>query len=143
MAFVVGKKLVTDTTDFNDYAYGLMLPVRLGSTGYFDQAFTSFEQARANLLNLLLTKKGERMMQPEFGSGLQALLFEQATDDLAEKLQTTITANVSFWLPYINIDDIEVYMTDEMKDSNTAQMNIKFTVGSDITLQEITFTIQG
>lgn len=143
MAFVIGRKLVTDTADYDEYAYGLLLPVRLGSTGYFDQAFTSFEQARANLLNLLLTKKGERIMQPDFGSGLQSILFEQETENLPEVLEDTITENVRFWLPYITIEEIDVQMTDEMKDNNTANMSIKFTVGSDIAIQEITFTIQG
>jgi hypothetical protein len=34
-------------------------------------------------------------------------------------------------------------MTDEMKDRNTANMSIQFTVGNQIDLQEITFRIQG
>jgi phage baseplate assembly protein W len=143
MAYVIGKKVVKDTTEFNDYAYGIILPIAKGPTGYFEQAYTSFEQASSNLLNLLLTNKGERIMQPEFGTGLQALLFEQMTDDLEEKLTDTITDNVNFWLPYINIDEIDVEMTDELKDNNRANIKINFTVGSDITTREITFTIRG
>lgn len=143
MAYVIGKKVVKDTTEFNDFAYGITLPVSRGATGYFEQAFTSFEQARSNLRNLLLTNKGERIMQPGFGTGLQELLFEQMTDDLEERLEAVITESVNFWLPYITIDEIDVEMTDEMKDKNVANMKIKFTVGSDITTREITFTIQG
>ena len=143
MAYVVGKKIVKDTTEFNDYAYGITLPVRRGKTGFFEQGFTSLEQARANLLNLLLTNKGERVMQPEFGIGLRELLFEQMTDEFEDRLQETIIKNVGFWLPYINIEIIDVEMTDEMKDNHTANMNITFTVGAEIDKQEITFTIRG
>jgi len=143
MAYVIGKKVVKDTTEFNDYAYGLTIPVQKGDTGYFRQGFTSFDQARANLLNLLLTQRGERVMQPNFGTGLHSLLFEQATDDLEERLQLTIEESVNFWLPYINIEEIVVTMTDAMKDNNRADMSLRFTVGNDINTQEITFTIEG
>ena len=44
-------------------------------------SFTSFEQVKSNLKNLLLIRKGERIFQPNFGSGIHELLFEQFTDD--------------------------------------------------------------
>jgi len=145
MAYVIGKKIVKDTANFDNYAYGITLPVRLGETGYFEQAFQSFEQAKSNLRNLLLTKRGERIMQPDFGTGLEELLFEPMTsnDEFEERLQDTITDSVNFWLPYINIDEIEVEMTDEMKDAHLAKMKILFTVGNEITQQVVTFTIRG
>lgn len=143
MAYVLDRKVVKDTKEFNDYAYGITLPVQRGNTGYFNQAFSSFEQAKSNLKNLLLTKKGERVMQPNFGTGLHELLFEQLDDTFETKLEDTITKNVNYWLPYINIKQIDIEMTDEMKDRNTANMKIEFTVGNQIELQEITFTVQG
>ncbi len=145
MAYVIGKKIVKDTADFDNYAYGITLPVKLGESGYFEQAFQSFEQAKSNLINLLMTKKGERIMQPDFGTGLEHLLFEpmDSEGEFEEKLQDVITKSVNFWLPYINIDEIEVEMTDDMRDRNMAKMAIKFTVGSEITKQTVTFTIRG
>ena len=143
MAYVLDRKVVKDTKEFNDYAYGITLPVQRGNTGYFNQAFTSFEQAKSNLKNLLLTKKGERVMQPNFGTGLHSLLFEQMDDEFETKLEDTITKNVNYWLPYINIKQIDIEMTDEMKDRHIANMNIQFTVGNQIDTQEITFTIRG
>jgi len=80
-------------------------------------------------------------MQPDFGTGLEAVLFEQMQNDFEQQLQDIITNSVNYWLPYINIEEIGVEMTDEMKDNHRANMSIKFTVGSDITTQEITFTI--
>lgn len=143
MAYILDKKIVKDTQEFNDFAYGITLPVQRGNTGMFAQAFSSFEQAKSNLKNLLLTSKGERILQPNFGTGLKTLLFEQNDDRLAENIEKVITSSVSFWLPYINIDEIDIKMTDEMKDNNRAEVSVKFTVGNQIDLQEITFTVRG
>lgn len=143
MAYVLGNKIVKDTKEFDTYAYGITLPLKRGGNGYFEQAFTSFEQAKSNLKNLLLTKQGERVMQPEFGTGLEALLFEPMDDSFETKLTDVITQTVNYWLPYINIEEIDIEMTDEMKDRHIAHMKIQFTVGNQIDLQEITFTVRG
>ena len=143
MAYVIGRKVIKDTKDFDSYAYGITLPLSRGETGFFQQAFVSFEQAKSNLKNLLLTKKGERIMQPNFGTGLQSLLFEQADDNLEQKIEETITKNVSYWLPYVTIKNIDIEMTDELKDKNQVNVGLEFTVGNQIDLHEITFTVQG
>ena len=75
MAIVLGQKLVQDTEKYEDYAIGISLPIQIGNTA-FNQTFTTNEQIKSNVKNLLLTKKGERVMQPNFGSGLQELLFD-------------------------------------------------------------------
>ena len=82
-------------------------------------------------------------MQPQFGSGLQELLFEQNVDDLEEKIQSTIEDSISQWLPFVNIDEIDIEQTDELKDSNKVNVSIKFRVGNSIDLNEVTFTTQG
>ena len=143
MAYVIGRKVLKDTKDFDSFAYGITLPIKNGETGFFEQAFTSYEQAKSNLKNLLLTKKGERIMQPNFGTGLQSLLFEQIDDTFEQKIQETITKNVNYWLPYISIKNIDVEMTNELKDQNRVNLSLEFTVGNQIDLQELTFTVQG
>ena len=143
MAYILDKKVVTDTEEFSNQAYGITLPVQRGNSGYFSQAFSSFEQAKSNLRNLLLTRNAQRLFQPNFGSGIHELLFEQATDELETRLQENITDSVNFWLPYINIDTIDVNMTDEMKDRYIAEMKVQFTVGNVYEPQEITFLVEG
>ena len=143
MAYIIGKKVIKDTDeDLQSVAYGITLPVKRGNTGFFEQAFTSYDQAKSNLKNLLLTKKGERIMQPEFGTGLHSLLFEQADDQLEQKLEETINDAVSFWLPYITVESVDIEMTNDMKDMNRANMKVGFRVGNQIETQEITLTVQ-
>ena len=113
MAYVIGRKVLKDTEDFESFAYGITLPVKKGETGFFEQAFTSYEQAKSNLKNLLLTKKGERIMQPNFGTGLHSLLFEQIDDTFESKIQETITKNVNYWLPYIQISNLDIVTIED------------------------------
>jgi uncharacterized protein len=142
MSYVLSKRIVKDTEEeFDNYAYGFKYPTN-GST-LFEPTYDSFEQAKTNLRNLLLTRKGERVMQPEFGTGLHELLFEPMDDEYEQKLQGAILASVGYWLPYITVEEIDVEMTPEMKDRNTANLNIKFRVGETIDTNEITFTVQG
>ena len=143
MAYELSKKVVIDTEEFNDFAVGLSLPLKNGDGGFFEQNFTTFEQARSNLKNLLLTKRGERVLQPNFGSGLQDLLFEPIDEEFEAKLVDTITESVSTWLPYINIEDINVDMNNENKDNNRVGVEIKFKVGESLDLNSVTFTVGG
>lgn len=141
MAYELSKKVVIDTEEFNDFAVGLKLPLKNGNGGFFDQNFTTFEQAKSNLKNLLLTKKGERIAQPEFGSGLQDLLFEQIDESFESKLQETITDSVSYWLPYITIEEIDVNLNDELKDTHNVNVEIRFRVGETLKLNSVTFSV--
>jgi len=141
MAYELSKKVVIDTEEFNDFAVGLKLPLKNGNGGFFEQNFTTFEQAKSNLRNLLLTKKGERIAQPDFGSGLQDLIFEPIDDEFETKLQDTITESVEYWLPYITIEEIDVDMRDEFKDTNKVNVEIKFRVGETLELNSVTFVV--
>ena len=111
MAIVLGQKLVQDTKKYQDYAIGISLPIQIGNTA-FNQTFTTNEQIKSNVKNLLLTKKGERVMQPEFGSGLQELLFDFNDDTLATKIEDTITNALEQWLPYVTVQQIDVENTN-------------------------------
>ena len=76
--------------------------------GLFVLSYSTEEQAISNLKNLILTRKGERLMQPDFGTNLYDYLFEQNTIDLRETIQTELENDIKFWLPYIIIDNLTV-----------------------------------
>lgn len=142
MAYELGRKVVKDAEEFDSFAYGLAFPVQKGNTGMFNQTFTSFDQAKANLINLLKTRRGERLNQPEFGSGLHDLLFEQMDDEeFSVRIQETITESVNFWLPYISIREINVELTDEQRDKNQAVIKLTFSVNNQFESEEVTFTV--
>ena len=91
---------------------GIQLPFN-GQSGLFTSTFTSIDQAISNLKNLLLTNKGERVMQPAFGTDLSRILFEPNTSELKAMVDNAITEPVNYWLPYINITEIETTTADD------------------------------
>ena len=99
--------------DLNPNTYiGLSFPLRKDSNNDFRLTKNSLEQSRHNLRNLLLTQVGERVGQPEFGSRLRELCFEQQNDELPENIEKEVRRAVSEWLDYINIQNVET-LTEE------------------------------
>jgi phage baseplate assembly protein W len=107
---------------------GIQLPMN-GANGLFSSTFTTVDQAISNLKNLLLTSKGERPFQPTFGTDLPRVLFEPSTADLKEMVDHIITNPVNFWLPYINITEIE---TITAEDDPTLGYNISVKISFEI-----------
>jgi uncharacterized protein len=140
MAIILGRKLVKDTVEYNDYAYGITLPIQIGNTA-FNQSFTSFEQAKTNIKNVLLTKKLERVMNPDFGSGLQELLFQMNDEILLSDVDSVIRESVERWLPYVSIDSIDINSSNELKDLNKLEVSISFRVSNNPNLDNITITV--
>ena len=142
MAYELNQKIVIDTEEFNNFAVGITLPIQRGNDGYFAQSFRTFDQVRSNLKNLLLTKKGERIIHPEFGSGLHDLLFQPATEKFEEDLETTINEAVAKWLPYVFVEDINIDISKEQTDNNQAKVSLKFSQQGDQTLDTLTFLVE-
>ena len=89
---------------------------------FFYKTKTILEQAKSNMRNLLLTSKGERVMQPEFGSTLTDVLFNQG-EDVENQIDEAIREAVSNWLPYIIINEINMF-----QQGNQVDVSIDFSV---------------
>ena len=90
-------------------AIGVSLP--FGNTytdKIFNKTFSTAEQIKSNLVNLLLTDKGERVFNPEFGCGLRELLFEQINPTTENSIRDTILSSVNIYIPDITINNIEI-----------------------------------
>jgi len=124
-------------TDLDPKTYiGLSFPLRRDKFNDFAMTKNSLEQSQHNLKNLLLTYPGERVGQPEFGSRLRELCFEQIDDTLPELIEEEIRKAVSVWLPYINI--IEVATLTEEGDKNKIFVRMKYsTTLNSQTIQQI------
>ena len=110
-------------TDLDPRKYiGLSFPLRRDNNNDFALTKTSLQQSQHNLKNLLLTYPGERVGQPEFGSRLRELCFEQIDDNLP--IEEEVRKVVSVWLPYINI--IEVATLTEEGDKNKIFVRMKY-----------------
>jgi phage baseplate assembly protein W len=85
---------------------GISLP--FNASGVFPKTYSTKEQIKSNLINLLLTYKGERIENPEFGADLPRLLFEPISDDTFYKIQDQILTNVGIYIPEVTILNIEI-----------------------------------
>ena len=74
----------------------------------FVQTYSTEEQAISNIKNLFMTVKGERYMQPDFGTILRTLLFEQNVDELQDRIIEALESDIAKWLPYITLNGIDI-----------------------------------
>ena len=65
-------------------------------------------QVKSDLLVLLLTEPGERVMLPEFGTPLKQFFFEQNDSVIVERVREVIANSIRSWEPRIAVTDIEV-----------------------------------
>ena len=113
-------------------ALGITLPIKRGKTGYFEQAFDVNTQVRSNLINLLLTRKGERVFQPDFGSNIHDLVFTQMDEAYNNAVKSSIQSAVSKWMPFLNIVEQNVIRDDD-RNSTLVQVTFSLRANADIT----------
>ena len=93
-------------------AIGTKIPFNKKSI--FDSNFTTKDQIKSNLINLLLTSQGERIHEPNYGVGLNGLLFEPNIDQ--ENLNSRINQQINFYIPEISLINTQVnFVEDEHK----------------------------
>ena len=91
---------------------------------------------KTSLMNILFTYKGERVMRPEFGSGLPGRLFEPNDTILQAEIERIIRDDIQRWDPRIEIvsvefDDSEVdnnqlYIVVGFRDKKTNQEDVQY-----------------
>ena len=94
-------------------------------TSVFNQTFTTKEQVKSNLVNYILTNKGERFFDPMFGGNLRASLFEPDTsfDSIAARLENEIYA----YVPNIIIRNISV---KKYSDQNLVNIILDYSINN-------------
>ena len=106
----------------DDIFIGIRYPLGFSPEGFFFKTKTILEQSKANMRNLLLTSKGERVMQPDFGSRLLDIVFDQGSN-IPTRIEEEIREVVGVQLPYININNVFVV---QLTDANQVDVSIEF-----------------
>jgi phage baseplate assembly protein W len=137
MAIELGNVKVADLAE-NDYkVLGIGINKSSNSNGVFSTNYTTLTQAKDNLKNLILTKKGERLMNPEFGCDVWLVLFEQMDGATIEsRIETSIVDAVDTWLPYLSLTSIVFDYDDNDIDTNRISLDIQFSLASNPNLTE-------
>ena len=106
---------------------GIDLPIRRGDTndGFFATTSTTIEAVKNNIRNLLQTNEGERFFQPNLGLNLKKLLFEHITNQNLIEVQDSILDRLEFWLPFVEVRDIQVLNRDNTTDIGANEIKVK------------------
>ena len=78
-----------------------------------------------SISNLLLTNKGERLFQPQLGSGLQTALFEPMDFGTAALIQKAIFEVIGVYEPRISVDTVIVTPS---RDDNGFNVELSYSV---------------
>jgi phage baseplate assembly protein W len=124
----------------NEIGFGVSF-TSTNPSSVFQTLYTTNDQAKENLKTLLLTRKGERYMQLDFGTDLLSAIFQPNLTSIKTEIQELIRNPINYWLPYINIESIDI-ITNE--DDPTMIHNIKITLNYSVdNLETNTITIFG
>jgi len=111
----------------NNIKVGIDLPIRRGDEldGFFATTSTTIEAVKNNIRNLLQTNEGERFFQPNLGINLRTILFEHITNENLIAIQDAILDKLEFWLPFVEVRDIQVLNTENSTDIGVNEIRVK------------------
>ena len=87
-------------------ALGVKLP--FSAPNVFTSVYTSKEQTKYNLINFMLTDKGERQFNVNFGAGLRSRLFEPISQTSTDEIKMSLRSQIENYFPNILVQDIAV-----------------------------------
>lgn len=106
-------------TLYTDFKKDLQIsPVSQDLTVWKDE-----DSVKESIRNLILTDRGERLMQPNIGGNLNAMLFENITPATLILIKNNVENTVNLYEPRAELIDVKV--TSQI-DDNTVRVNILF-----------------
>ena len=118
-------------------AIGVSLP--FNGPGVFNSTYTTKDQVKSNLVNLLLTDVGERVMNPTFGCFLRRFLFEGITENNMNELKTSLVNSINTFIPDITVESIDVVANT---DYNLINLSVSYTLNISQTPDQVTLQFQ-
>lgn len=81
------------------------------------------DSVKESIKNLILTDKGERLMQPLVGGNIRAMLFENLTPAVLKMIEEQVFITIEEYEPRAELIDVEVKAT---ADQNKVEVTIRF-----------------
>ena len=108
------------------------MPLVKASGAPFPQTRLTIDAAKANLKNLILTRKGERPFHPELGTSIYDFLFDPNMDEMLVNIEEEINNAIAKFLPYLIVTDLIVAVADQSygfsDNFNGVRISISFTL---------------
>ena len=98
--------------------YGIDFPFRDSLKGDYVKLTTTPErEVRANLIHLLLTRRGSRYFLPDFGSRLYQYIFDQNDSVTFDLIEDEIRESVKKYIPNLDITKLDVMSAEDDPDT--------------------------
>ena len=106
-------------------------PFKNSSQGfYLDLNADSNSAIKADLMHLILTRKGQRLYDPNFGTDLLRFIFEPEDGLSLNNIKQEITDVVKKYLPKLQVNNVSV--TQSSESDYAAVVRIDYTVTDDV-----------
>ena len=109
----------------NSKAVGVDIP--FNGPAVFKSNYLTKDAIKNNLINFFLTNPGERYLNPTFGGGLRAFIFEQITANNLDFLREDINAKLAVYFPNLIVNDLIV--TGQV-DTNQVTVTLNYSVAN-------------
>lgn len=98
---------------------GIIYPVEKTPYGVFVSG-DDIEQIKSSLLTIIMTKPGERVMEPDFGTPLHTIDIDKPPDLIIHNIRRMIASSIKRWEKRVQLSDITVTIvnTDNGFESN-------------------------
>jgi phage baseplate assembly protein W len=99
--------------------YGIDFPFRDSQKGdYLNMTEIPEKEVRANLIHLLLTRKGSRYYLPDFGTRIYEYIFEQNDLVSFNLIEEEIREGVRKYIPNLDINSINIMSAEDDPDTD-------------------------
>tara|TARA_R110000822_G_scaffold129601_1_gene265813 strand:+ start:236 stop:637 length:402 start_codon:yes stop_codon:yes gene_type:complete len=115
--------------------YGPKWPLKAGNADTFELYNDINQQISFYLKNLLLTSPGENISDSSYGVGLRRFMFEPNLPSIRSSIAGAISSQISEYLPYLNVEDIQVNASAQEIDSNSLKIKIIYSIPNDAAQQ--------
>lgn len=95
--------------------YGIKYPFTLNNNDghYTDLNGSRMEDVQSQVLHVMFTPKGQRLRNPDFGTGLIGFIFSPKDGDTLSAIKNEITGQVRKYVPSVEFRDINIYASEE------------------------------
>lgn len=113
---------------------GVNLP--FSGPSVFTSNYLTSQAIKNNLINYFLTNPGEIPLNPTFGGGLRAFIFQQISENSLDGLKENVSLKLETYFPNVIINSLDVLKKD---DENSVVVQLKYSIANSNINDNLTF----
>ena len=121
------------------FGQGVAFPPHLDATGQWATSVGA-QNVRESIQIILLTRLGERLNYPAYGSSLRTFLFAPNNPATRKSIEMEITRALQLWEPRINLDSVSV--DPDPSNNQAAIATIQYRLVANQLPNQVTLTLQ-